>query len=561
MPRPSFWTPERVLLLVAVVTVAIYWRDLSHDFILDDVPLILMNPALATWRNLPMVFRSDIFHFPYVHITAGAIHYRPIYISWLLLNNAVFGMVLPWWHLMSLALHLAITFLVYRLGLKLLADRWQAVFAASIFALHPVHAEPVAYLTATDDLLVALFSLIALLLYFRFRERGRARDLVISVTCAAAAMLSKESAGMFPWLLVAWEALRAGRESGLWRRFRWTLPYFAIGAGYVLLRTALFGLNTGPGPGGSRLAVIPDIPLAALIYLRNFFLPAHLSFYYPPAWSTDWTWTKAALLAPFVVAAILIWLRHKDRGTVRLLLAWTAILFVPAAVALTTFIKDEWVHDRHVYLASAPACLLIAVLFAELLRQRRALAVASAVVIAALAVDSYFQVPRFQDEVSVYASALKIAPRNAALHRYYASALWKYNRRADALPEFRTAIALDPKTPYQHEDYAGALEELGEKSEALAEYKEALTQVPLRSEERPQLLYHVATLEIATSDLDDAAAHLHEAISMAPRALNYHAALADVLRKQGNPNAAEEALRVEAINRKEFLKRRKATRQ
>ena len=123
MHRPSVWTPERVLLLVALVTTAIYWRDLSHDFILDDVPLVLMNPALASWRNLPMIFRTDIFHFPYVYGYTGAIHYRPIYTSWLLLNHMAFGMVLPWWRLTSLALHLVVTVLVYRLAVRLLDDR------------------------------------------------------------------------------------------------------------------------------------------------------------------------------------------------------------------------------------------------------------------------------------------------------------------------------------------------------------------------------------------------------------------------------------------------------
>lgn len=81
MQRPSFWTPDRILLLAVVAAMFIYWRDLSGDFLLDDVPLILMNSDLASWRSLPAIFHSDIFHLSDSHSGTGAIHYRPIYMT------------------------------------------------------------------------------------------------------------------------------------------------------------------------------------------------------------------------------------------------------------------------------------------------------------------------------------------------------------------------------------------------------------------------------------------------------------------------------------------------
>jgi hypothetical protein len=36
-------TPDRTVLAGMLVTVAVYCRDLQYDFILDDVPLILLN--------------------------------------------------------------------------------------------------------------------------------------------------------------------------------------------------------------------------------------------------------------------------------------------------------------------------------------------------------------------------------------------------------------------------------------------------------------------------------------------------------------------------------------
>src|SRR5215472_4110710 len=274
MRSPSQITPDRALLAGLLATVAIYCRDLQYDFILDDVQLILINQTTATWYNLKKIFTTDAFFTqgPVVPVARTVLHYRPVFMLWMMLNHQLFGSVIPWWHLTSLLLHVGVTFLVFQLGLKVLQDRWTAALAALIFAVHPIHVESVAYVSASTDLLVTLFLLISFLCYAKFREEEVSTGyLVAAVLAATMATLSKETAAMFPWVLVAYEALRekpAGMRSG-WRDFTWTLPFFAIVAIYSAVRTALFGSNLGPGPGGSRIAALIDAPLVFVAYLRN----------------------------------------------------------------------------------------------------------------------------------------------------------------------------------------------------------------------------------------------------------------------------------------------------
>ena len=214
--------------------------------------------------------------------------------------------------------------------------------------------------------------------------------MVASVCSAAAAMLCKESAGMLPWMLVAYEALseREEKEQRPWKRYVWTLPYFAVGAGYLALRTELFGLNAGPGPGGNRLAALLDIPLVVLVYLRNLCLPTRLSFYYPAEWSTHWTTGKGFAVVVVSSAAVFLWKWRKDNSGRRVLLSWLAILLVPPALALSTFLRDEWVHDRHMYLASIPFCLLIAGLLAELRLSTKPFVLVSSGILLLLSLDT-----------------------------------------------------------------------------------------------------------------------------------------------------------------------------
>jgi 4-amino-4-deoxy-L-arabinose transferase-like glycosyltransferase len=184
---------------------------LKYDFILDDVQLILMNQTIPSWHNLKMVFIADAFFVqgPSVPIAMPAMHYRPVFTLWLMMNQQLFGGVFPWWHLTSLPLNICVIFLVYKLGVNVLKERWTAALAALLFAFHPIHVESVSYVSASTDLLVTLFLLIAFLSYSRFREQGASPGyFAAAVFTAALAMLSEETAAMFPWILIAYEALR-----------------------------------------------------------------------------------------------------------------------------------------------------------------------------------------------------------------------------------------------------------------------------------------------------------------------------------------------------------------
>jgi protein O-mannosyl-transferase len=551
-------SPDRAVLAGFILTAAVYCRDVRYDFILDDLPLIMMNETIASWHNWKHVFMTDI------NSTVGgsrlpAMHYRPVYVLWLMLNQQLFGSVLPWWHLTSLLLHLGVTLLVYRLGIVLLKEPWTAALAAVLFAFHPIHLESVSYVSASTDLLAALFVLISFLLYFRFREPcASPAYLIISVFAAALAMLSKETAAIFPWLLVAYEALRE-RPPGVnhvneWpKRFVWTLPFFAVVAAYAAVRTLLFGLNLGPGPGGDRLGALRDVPLVLLVYVRNLVWSFHLSFFYPVEWSSQWNFTKAFAVALVVMMAAFLWRRYQDRPGVRLQLLWTAILFVIPLTGVSTFVMEDWVHDRHMYMVSIPICLIVAAVLTDRKISPKVSVIASSLVLLVLLVETTVQLPRFYDEITLYQSTLKVAPHNALAHRYYATVLWNFGRHEEALQEYRVTTELWPGSPMAHEAYAAALAEINRDHEAETEYRKALEYSPGHTASRSSILYRLAMIEVKNSNPGDAASHLREALQIDPRALNYHAALAQALRQQGREQEADEEMRMEVSVDQQFL--------
>ena len=563
-------TPDRAVLAGMLVTAGVYCRDLQYDFILDDVPLILTNETITSWKNWTALFVSHIGATQGVDINAAL--YRPIYISWFMVNYQLFGMVLPWWHLTSLLLHLLVTFLVYKVGVKVLKEPWTAALATLLFAFHPIHVESVSYVSASTDLLVAAFLLVAFLAYSRFREQGASLwYLTASVLAAGLAMLSKETAAIFPLVLVAYEILREYSPGPQrWgKRLVWTLPFFGVVAAYAAVRTLLFGRNLGPGPGTDRLSALWDAPLVLLTYLRNLLWPVRLSFFYPVEWSAQWTFGKGLAAVLVLIAGVFLWKRYEQRPGMRLQLLWTAILFVIPVACVSALRKEDWVHDRHMYLVTIPFCLMTAVVLTDLKLSRKASIIAGSVLAAALAVITAVQAPRFKDELSVYESALKVAPRNVLLRRRHVETLW--NRvpqvrepstlRDEALRQFRVNIELWPELELGYERYGAALAQTGRDEEAATQYRIALrldTGGPTHL--RASILYRLAELDLKLSKLEEAEVCLREALAIDPKAMSYHALLAQVLKQRGHAEEANEQLKLEASIKERFIRQHPAAR-
>ncbi|MBZ5689022.1 MAG: hypothetical protein LAP86_28780 [Acidobacteriia bacterium] len=111
-------------------------------------------------------------------------------------------------------------FLYRRLGIPLSL----AVFGALVYAVHPIHTEVVAWLSARKDLISFLFMILSFLGWLWARAASRPQQWRIrhaaAVVAVLAAVLSKPIAVIMPALFVAYEFC-SGPHAGI-RRWRWT---------------------------------------------------------------------------------------------------------------------------------------------------------------------------------------------------------------------------------------------------------------------------------------------------------------------------------------------------
>jgi tetratricopeptide (TPR) repeat protein len=260
-----------------------------------------------------------------------------------------------------------------------------------------------------------------------------------------------------------------------------------------------------------------------------------------------------------MLAAFFLWNRYRDRSAVRLQLLWTAILFAPAVLGVFAFVREDWVHDRHMYLVSVPICLLAAVILTDPRWPTKASVIASSVVLAILLADTAIQVPKFSDNVTIYTSALKVAPRNVLAHDFYAAGLWSYGRREEGLQEYKICTELAPRASTTHAHYGAALAEMERDDEAGVEFAKALQLSPRPTAYRAYQLSQLAGIELKHSEYTEAADHLREAVQIAPQSLNYHSALAQALRHQGFIKEADEEMQLEASIRLRFVQEMRAS--
>jgi len=212
---------------------------------------------------------------------------RLIVSAYFYLLYQVFHLQVFWYHLASLGLHAFNSVLMYRILLRLTSDFRLSMVSALIFATHFALEESVFWVSAVSSLLVAGLGLISLWLLLKYAEKGSKVLLGTSYFVFALALLSKEEAVLFPFIMIIILKL-AKRERSMTYCLKLLAVPFILSAVYLALRLIV----TKPALVSS---VIQLNPLAAISKL--FYLVANLSF--PVRWVQDsfpgW-WQKMAEL-------------------------------------------------------------------------------------------------------------------------------------------------------------------------------------------------------------------------------------------------------------------------
>lgn len=519
---------EWLLLFGAIV--AAYWPALHGGMLWDD-DHHLTAPEL---QSLPGLWR--------IWFDVGATQqYYPLLHTAFWLEHRLWGDAVLGYHLLNFALHATAAWLIIAILRRLsIPGAW---IAGLVFALHPIQAETVAWISEQKTTLSAVFYLSSALVYLRFNASRRRRDYALAAALFALALLSKTVTATLPAALLVLIWWQRGRLE--WKRdVAPLLPWVGVGAAAGLFTAWLERTSIGAQGADFALSFGERCLLAGRIlcfYMGKLLWPAGLTFAYP-RWRVDAqeAWQYAFPAACIAAAALLLCLARRHRGPLAGYLFFAGTLF-PVLGFLNVYpFLFSFVADHFVYLA----CLGIIVPVAAAAGRRvgrRAWPAALAVALA-LGALTFRQAGTYRDSETLYRASLAANPASWLAHNNLcAILLQRPDAAAGAVSECQAAVTLRPQFAEAHNNLGSAFARLpGGVPGAIAEFRAAARLKPQFAEAHFNL---GNALSMTPDTVPEAIAEYRLALAIRPAYLEARLNLATVLLRAGRVTVSMEEAR------------------
>lgn len=178
------------LVLALVAAAALYAATVSRGLVSFEDPWLIGDNWIvqdASWTSVRTIF----FDLDSPRRFTLAPEYLPVRDLSVLLDFVIWRGWYGGFHLTNLLLYLGAIVLWFKVLVGFGIDRRVAGIALLLWAIHPVHAESVAWLSERKGLLAVMFAGACGVGYLRFRERGSPGWLALAVVMAVCAVWSK----------------------------------------------------------------------------------------------------------------------------------------------------------------------------------------------------------------------------------------------------------------------------------------------------------------------------------------------------------------------------------
>jgi Tfp pilus assembly protein PilF len=351
------WIHPVFLVLMAVVSILIFYKTLTFDFVADDRRLIYeKREFLEDWSNLKTVLTEP---FP-VETYEPIPFYRPVvtfvnYLNFHLLGKTTFG-----YHVVNLGFHILNAMLLYLLIFLLFKREFLALLTALFFAAHPIHTNSVVWISGRTDVIACFFVLLTVIFFLKRKEHAGASQFLLfagAVLTYILALFSKEIALALPLFLFVWDYL--SEKESIRKKIIPYIPFVIVTVLYLVLRIGVIG-NLGTGGSYASAGLFQRFLTAFAIYFYYFkqlVFPVFLNFSPQVVTVTSLFSLKfwGALIFFAVVLSLGLSLRRSARE-VSFGIFWILATLVPVLnlVPLYASVKEWWA-----YIPSIGFCLIL----------------------------------------------------------------------------------------------------------------------------------------------------------------------------------------------------------
>ena len=495
-----------ITVLIAIIGFTIYSNTFYSSFAYDDHSAIIenqqiKNSSIYTQFNIPR----------YVGLVSFALNYHFNQLN-------TFG-----YHLVNFLIHILNTLLVYSVTKTIMLiyknqyncafRREIPLFTALIFLAHPVQTQAVTYIVQRFTSLSALFALVTIFFYLKFRssEKKHYTFFILSLIAAVLAFKTKENTATIPILIIAIEAILFRQQKILKERILYVLPYFLLVA---VIPLSIISTNQTTGTALGEITTISyettnitrtDYFLTEMrvitTYIRLLVLPVKQSvdYYYPL--SKSFFEISTFLAFCFLTSLLLLALFFiKKQPFITLGIAWFFI-FLPVESSIIP-IRDV-IYEHRIYLPSIGfinAFVYSLFLIEEKINWKKFAFLLSGAIVLVLAVCTYQRNTIWDNEIALWSDAAAKFPQNARAFENLGTAYMYKKLYTNAIDTLQKAIALDSTISSQWYNLAWCHKAIGLTDDAIKEYTIALELSP----QYKKAAINLATIYIQKGEPDKA---------------------------------------------------------
>ncbi len=547
-PLSSAKIPPYSIWLVLGVVFIVFLPSLSNNFVnWDDPKYVLDNIYIKnmSWDGIKAMF-TNFYGGNYHPLTAisNAIEYK------------IFGLNPKPFHFFNLLIHLANTFLVFKVIKLICSDARIALVVSLLFGIHPMHVESVAWISERKDVLYTFFYLIAIIQYIKFQEgKNVSRNYFLLFVAFLCALLSKSAAVTLPLtlLLIDYYLQKKINLSLLINK----IPLFVLSLifGIVAIHSQKSeGALSDLTPVFSLVDRIFLVVYSIQFYLVKFFLPIGLSAFhgYPEKINNLLPWYY--YFSPFIIGLVLFIIYKLKKFQKELILGFLfffvniilVIQVIPVGQAMVAerysyfsyiglffiaahlffYLIDNFKNNKTYYIAGGVACLLLlsgsafsrnkvwkdgVTLWNDVIEKDSKVSFAYYNL-----GNAYKNIKNFQAAIDAYSGAIRTKPGYIEAYYNKAHAYADMQNHQSAIEDYTQIIQLSPKSADAYYNRAISESALKNYKIAIEDFSAALKINPKNSD----AYYNRGNMKASLNLFEDAAADYTLSIQENPQHSN-----------------------------------------
>jgi tetratricopeptide (TPR) repeat protein len=456
-----------------------------------------------------------------------------------MLDIQLYGMNPGRHHMTNVLLHIVNAILLFIVFNKMTGALWKSAVVASLFALHPLNVESVAWVVERKNVLSTLFWMLTLLTYAWYVERSNIYKYMLTLSVFVLGLMAKPMLVTLPFVLLILDLwplkrfhfqqlldnhqklaripkIKRLKESDILPLILEKIP-FLIFSGISVYLSLLSTHQRGLVISLDDVSIyhrITNALVSYVSYIGKMIWPRNLAVFYPFP-DTVQLWKAIGAFVLLSGVSILVIRSLKKRPYLGVGWLWYLGTLLPV-IGLVQAGLWPAVADRFAYVPLIGLFVGIAWGIPDLAAgwpyKVKGLGMITAAVLITLMTTSWLQTRFWKNSVTLFKHAVEATDNNHVMHGNLGFALTARGRPNEAIKHYKEALRIKPDNEQANVNLGLALLTQGKLDECIGYYQEVLRVKP----DYPRVHINLGVVLWRLGKIEEATFHLRKAVLIEP---------------------------------------------